>query len=138
MSTAFTVGVFDLFHYGHKELFRRIKELAGENGKLTVAVQDEDYIKKYKPEAKIVYSTQERIEMVEQCRYVDKVIIYKDVDEIVKQIDFDIFVLGGDQNHDGFQRAADYCRTQGRQVICLPRTKGVSASVLRDRIRDLE
>lgn len=141
MSVVFTVGVFDLFHYGHKELFRRAKECA-DNGagvsKLIVAVQDGNSILKYKPEAKIVYTTQERVEMVEQCRYVDQVVLYTDVDKIVQELDFDIFVLGGDQTHAGFQKAEQYCLEHGRKIIRLPRTKGVSATVLRERLKGLE
>lgn len=138
MSTVFTVGVFDLFHYGHKELFRRAKNFAGEGGKLIVAVQDGDSILKYKPEAKIVYTTHERFEMVEQCRYVDQVVLYTDVDKIVQELDFDIFVLGSDQTHEGFQKAERYCSEHGRRIIRLPRTKGVSATVLRERLKGLE
>ena len=141
MSVVFTVGVFDLFHYGHKELFRRAKECA-DNGagvsKLIVAVQDGDSILKYKPDAKIVYTTRERVEMVEQCRYVDQVVLYADVDKIVREINFDIFILGGDQTHAGFVRAEQYCLERGRKVLRLPRTKGVSASVLRERLKGLE
>lgn len=138
MSVVFTVGVFDLFHYGHKELFRRAKDFAGEEGKLIVAVQDGDSILKYKPDAKIVYTTRERVEMVEQCRYVDQVVLYADVDKIVREIDFDTFILGGDQTHAGFQKAEQYCLEHGRKIIRLPRTKGVSATVLRERLKGLE
>lgn len=141
MSVVFTVGVFDLFHYGHKELFRRAKECA-DNGagvsKLIVAVQDGDSILKYKPDAKIVYTTRERVEMVEQCRYVDQVVLYADVDKIVREVDFDVFILGGDQTHAGFARAERYCLEHGRKVLRLPRTKSVSASVLRERLKGLE
>ena len=141
MSVVFTVGVFDLFHYGHKELFRRAKECA-DNGagvsKLIVAVQDGDSILKYKPDAKIVYTTRERVEMVEQCRYVDQVVLYADVDKIVQEIDFDIFILGGDQTQAGFVRAEQYCLERGRKVLRLPRTKGVSASLLRELSKGLE
>lgn len=141
MSVVFTVGVFDLFHYGHKELFRRAKERADDGGgvsKLIVAVQDGDSILKYKPDAKIVYTTRERVEMVEQCRYVDQVVLYADVDKIVREVDFDVFILGGDQTHAGFARAERYCLEHGRKVLRLPRTKSVSASVLRERLKGLE
>lgn len=55
MKTVLTVGVFDLLHYGHFELFRRAKELAGKDGKLTVAIQKDEYVTKYKPQTKLFY-----------------------------------------------------------------------------------
>lgn len=137
MSKVLTVGVFDLFHYGHKKLFERAKALAGKDD-LIVAVQDEKVIKKYKPQAKIIYTTAERMEMVEQCRFVDKVIIYDDVNKIVRNVNFDIFVLGPDQNHQGFQAAIQYCKENDKQVVVLPRTEGISSSTLRDRLKDLK
>lgn len=130
-----------MFHYGHKELFRRAKECANNGGgvsKLIVAVQDGNSILKYKPNAKIIYTTKERIEMVEQCRYVDQVVIYTDVDKIVKEFDFDIFIVGSDQIHDGFLRAEKYCLQHGRKIFRLPRTMGISTSVLRERLIKLE
>ena len=33
--TAITFGVFDLLHFGHFELFRRIRELVGPTGRVT-------------------------------------------------------------------------------------------------------
>ena len=86
----FTVGVFDYFHYGHLKLFERAKALGDH---LTVAVQDSNYILKYKPDAKILYSTEQRIEMIEALRMVDRVVVYEDVDRIVQEIDFDIFAV---------------------------------------------
>lgn len=137
MSTVFTVGVFDLYHYGHLQLFKRCKALSND-GKVIIAVQDAASILKYKPSAQIVYSTAERCELVASCRFVDEVVIYQDVDEIVKKVDFDVFILGGDQTHDGFKRAAEYCEKNGRKVIRLTRTEGVSATSLRDRIKELQ
>ena len=45
-----------------------------------MAVQDGDYIKKYKPDAKVLYTTAERVEMLESLRIVDKVVVYESVD----------------------------------------------------------
>ena len=132
----FLVGVFDLLHFGHFELFRRAKALAGPGGKLTVAVQDDDFVLKYKPTANIVVPLEKRIAMIETLRTVDRVVIYTDVDEIVKELDFDIFVVGGDQTHAGFQRAIDWCKANGREVVRLSRTPGVSSSELRKGIAE--
>ena len=126
-----TVGVFDLLHYGHFELFRRCKELAGANGELVVAVQEDDVVLKYKPQAKLVYDWAKRVRMIEALRYVDKVVPYRDIDESIKGIDFDVFAIGGDQCHAGFQRAVNWCEENGRKVVRLSRTFGISSSEIR-------
>ena len=126
-----TVGVFDLLHYGHFELFRRCKDLAGEDGELVVAVQEDDVVRKYKPQAKLVYDWAKRVKMIEALRYVDKVVPYRDIDESIKGIDFDVFAIGGDQCHAGFQRAVKWCEEKGRKVVRLSRTSGISSSEIR-------
>jgi len=134
MKTVFTVGVYDLLHIGHIQLFRKARALGDA---LIVAVQDSDVVMKYKPEAHLVYSTEERMYMVKSIRFVDDVVVYYAVDDIVKQIDFDIFVVGPNQQHEGFQRAIDWCRSQGREVIVLPRTEGISSSWLKEQIKNM-
>ena len=84
-----TVGVYDLLHKGHVELYRRAKGLGDY---LIVAAQDSDFILKYKPTAKVLNSTEDRKYMIKSIRYVDEVITYTDVDQIVQNVDFDIFV----------------------------------------------
>ena len=54
MKKVLTVGVFDYFHLGHLRLFKQAREYGDY---LIVAVQEEDYIHKTKPEAIIFYST---------------------------------------------------------------------------------
>ncbi len=126
-----TVGVYDLIHKGHVELYRRAKGLGDY---LIVAVQDSDYILKYKPQSKILNSTEDRVYMVKSIRYVDETVVYYDVDEIVKSIDFDVFVTGPDQKHDGFQRAVKWCEANGKEHIVLGRTDGISSSELKEKI----
>ena len=118
-----------MLHIGHMLLFKHAKEL-GE--KLIVAVQADECIKKYKPEADLVYSTEERLFMVSSIRYVDDVIIYNDIDQDIQKIDFDVFAKGPDQNHAGFQRAVEWCKEHGKEVVVIPRTEGISSTMLRD------
>lgn len=127
----FTVGVYDLLHKGHVELFRRAKGLGDY---LIVAVQDSDFILKYKPNSNVLNSTDDRKYMVKSIRYVDEVITYYDVDIIVKEVDFDVFVTGPDQCHDGFKCAIQWCEANGREHIVLGRTDGVSSSELKTMI----
>lgn len=127
-----TVGVYDMLHIGHILLFKHIKELfPNQECKLVVAVQDGDSILKYKPGTKMIYSTEERMFMVSAVRWVDEVVTYKDVDIDIQNIDFDVFAKGPDQSHDGFQRAVEWCKANGKDVIVVPRTEGISSTLLR-------
>ena len=128
-----TVGVYDLIHKGHVELYRRAKGLGDY---LIVAAQDGDYILKYKPTAKVLNSTEDRKYMIKSIRYVDEVITYTDVDKIVQEIDFDVFVTGPDQCHDGFKTAIRWCGERGKEHIVLGRTDGVSSSELKKKITE--
>jgi len=134
MKTVFTVGVFDLLHFGHVELFRKARALGD---RLVVAVQNSETVAKYKPESQAVNSTEIRMYMVKAIKYVDEVVPYDDVDRIVTEVPFDIFVAGGDQGHEGFRRAIAWCEAHGKQVIHLPRTEGISSSELKEHIRNL-
>lgn len=135
MKTVLTVGVYDLLHIGHIELFRKSRALGD---RLVVAVQDSEYVKPFKPEANLVYSTEERCYMVKAIRYVDDVVVYTSADKIVHEVDFDIFAKGPDQNHEAFQKAEAYCRENGKQVVVLPRTKGISSSELKTLIKSMK
>lgn len=130
MKTVLTVGVYDLLHWGHFELFRRAKELAGENGRLVVAVQRDEWVTKFK-DVKLVYDWDKRVKMISALRYVDHVVPYTAIDESIKEIDFNTFIMGEDQCHAGFQRAKIWCEEHGRDVCVLPRTEGISSTQLR-------
>jgi len=130
-----TFGVFDMLHLGHIRLFKNIKRICGDENHLIVAVQDSEFILKYKPNTTIVYNTEERMEMIRELRSVDDVVIYTDVDESIKAIEFDIWVKGPDQVHQGFQRAIEWCKNHGKQIVEIPRTEGISSSSLKMLIK---
>lgn len=121
-------GVFDYFHYGHLMLLKRA---AAYGDYLIAAVQKDEEIHKTKPNTKVLYAFQQRVALISAIRYVDEAIAYTQVDETVPLIDFDILVLGSDQNHPGFQRAIQWCKANEKQVITLPRTPNISSSQLR-------
>ena len=135
MIKVLTVGVYDYFHLGHLRLFENAKELGDY---LIVAVQDEDFILKTKPNAKILYTTEQRKELVGALRVVDEVVGYTDVDAIVKMIDFDVFAIGEDQNHEGFQKAVEWCKEKGKKIVRMRRTPGISSSDIKQKLITLE
>ena len=132
MKKVITVGVYDYFHIGHLRLFENAKSL-GEY--LIVAVQDGECILKTKPNAKVLYTTEQRMDIVRALRVVDEVIIYQDVDRLLPEIDFDIFAIGGDQIHEGFQRAVKWCEKNGKKVVRLPRTPGICSADIKKQLK---
>ena len=64
-------GVFDLFHYGHIESFRKCKELYP-NAKLIVGVISDDVATSYK--RKPIYREKHRYALVKNSKYVDNII----------------------------------------------------------------
>lgn len=129
MKRVLTVGVYDMLHIGHVLLFMKAKGLGDE---LIVAVQDGDVVLKYKPDTKMIYTTEERLYMVSSIKFVDKVTTYQDIDVDIQKIDFDIFAKGPDQTHDGFKRAVEWCESHGKKVVVIPRTEGISSTLLRE------
>lgn len=126
-----TFGVFDLFHFGHLKLFQNIKKQFGEDCFLIVCVQSSENILKYKPDTTIRFSTSERVSMIKALRCVDEVKIYDDIDKDIKDVEFDVWVKGPDQSHEGFQRAMKWCKDNNKEYCVIQRTKGVCSSDLK-------
>lgn len=133
MKKVITFGVFDYFHYGHLKLFERAKSLGDY---LIVAVQDGEFILKYKPETNVLYTTEQRVELIKALKIVDEVVVYKNVDQDIKNIDFDIWAKGEDQNHQGFVRAVEYAKEMGKDIRILTRTKGISSTFIRGKLSE--
>ena len=131
MTKVVTFGVFDYFHYGHLKLFERAKAMGDY---LIVAIQAEEYILKYKPEAQILYTQDQRMELINALEVVDEVAVYTDIDRSIKEIDFDVWAKGEDQNHAGFQAAEKWALEQGKIVKVLPRTPNISTTKIRQQL----
>ena len=97
----FTCGAFDLMHAGHMVMLKDAKSVCD---KLIVAVQSDPSIDrpfKNRP----VQSFEERIIMVEGCRYVDEIVLYhteEDLLKILKDINPDVRILGSDYKNKTF------------------------------------
>ncbi len=133
MKKILTFGVFDYFHIGHLRLFEQCKKHADY---LIVAVQDGDYILKAKPTASVLYSTQDRYDMLCALRIVDEVVIYKLIDEhVLDGIDFDILALGEDHIGERFDIMRSWCDSHGKSVVRLKRTSGISSTDIKSELK---
>lgn len=136
MSKILTFGVYDYFHLGHLRLFKQCKEHADY---VIVAVQNGEYIRKFKPEANVLYSTEERVEMLEALRVVDKVIVYDTVgvealEMIEDKVGFDILALGEDHKGERFDVIINWCSEHGKKIVRLKRTPGIASSEIKDEL----
>jgi glycerol-3-phosphate cytidylyltransferase len=124
---AITYGTYDLFHIGHVNLFRRIKERFGT---LIVAVSTDDFnaIKGKRSAVRF----EDRIEMVRACRYVDLAIAeagWGQKERDIVEHGADAMVMGSDWT-GRFDELKSLC-----EVVYLPRTDGVSSSELKQHIQ---
>ena len=133
MKKILTFGVYDYFHLGHLRLFKQCKEFANY---LIVAVQDGDYILKFKPDAKVLYSTEERVEILNALKVVDEVVVYQSIgSKALENIDFDILALGEDHKGGRFDEAAMWCEEHGKKVVRLKRTPGICSSDIKKELK---
>ena len=127
-----TFGVFDYFHIGHLRLFKQCKQHADY---LIVAVQQEESVLKYKPDCKLLYSTEERVELLSEVKLIDEVCVYDTIcEDTLAKIDFDILALGEDHHGKRFDDAIAWCDSHGKRVVRLKRTEGISSSAIKERI----
>lgn len=128
--TAITYGTFDLFHYGHLRLFQRIKDFSDY---LIVAVST-DQFNQLKGK-KTIIPFENRIEIVKNIRYVDKVIAEESWEQKINDIknyNVDYLVMGEDWKGK-FDELNKLC-----EVIYLPRTDGISSSLIKNSLSEIK
>lgn len=129
-SVVLTFGTFDLFHIGHLNILERAKNLLP-NTKLYVGVSSDEYCYKRKGKYPNI-SLKERLCIVEAIRYVDGTFVedgYNQKPIFVKKYNAELVVLGDDWA-DKLDDLIGLCT-----VKFLPRTEGVSSSILMSKIQ---
>lgn len=58
-------GTFDGMHEGHKELFADARKIIND-GLIIIAINSDSFFKKYKPNVKLMFNQDKRIEMIEK------------------------------------------------------------------------
>lgn len=130
MRKVLTVGVFDFFHLGHLKVLQQAKE---HGNYLIVAVHDDKLQTKG---VEFLYTLEERVELIQNLRFVDEVITYERVDTLVESTDFDVFVHGPDQNHEYFQKAFEWSKENNKELVTTHRTEGISSTKLREILKN--
>lgn len=138
--TVYNGGTFDLFHWGHIEMLARCKELAGDGGRLVVAVNRDEFVERYKGR-KPVMTLDERMAVVRACRWVDEVVVnYGDEDsrDVILDADADLVVTGSDWLGRDYMKQMSFdeqwLQDNGVGVVFLPYTRGISTTEIRARL----
>ena len=99
-NVGYIAGVFDLFHIGHLNMFKRAKEQCRY---LIVGVVSDEGVRLNK-QAEPFVPFEERIEMVRSCRYVDEAVKlplnFAGTRDMFKKYHFDVQFSGSDYEHD--------------------------------------
>jgi len=127
----FTAGTWDLFHMGHLNIIKKSKELGDY---LIVGVSTDELVvsyKRYKPF--IPYN--ERLEIVKSIKYVDETVKQTKLIDInqLKKFDVDIVTIGDDWKNK-YLEGIDWMKKQGKKVVYLPYTDGVSSTTVKQWI----
>lgn len=129
MIKVITYGTYDLLHQGHINLLRRAKEL----GDYLIVGVTSDSFDRGRGKLNVRNNVLERVEAVKATGYADEVIIEdylgQKIDDIQKY-DVDIFAIGSDWVGK-FDYLNEYCK-----VVYLPRTEGISSTMLRAESQD--
>lgn len=125
MIKVITYGTFDLLHQGHINLLKRAKEL----GDYLIVGVTNDAFDRDRGKLNVRNNVLERVEAVRATGLVDQIIIEdyigQKIDDIQKY-DVDVFAIGSDWEGK-FDYLNEFCK-----VIYLPRTEGISSTMLRE------
>ena len=100
----FTNGCFDILHRGHLELLKYCTSIScpAMGGKVVVGLNSDLSVKRLKGEQRPINSEQDRKFLLENLNCVDEVEIFQEDTpyELIKKINPDIIVKGGDYDKD--------------------------------------
>ena len=135
MIVGYTTGVFDLFHVGHVSLLKSARAICD---KLIVGVTiDELVMYKHK---RAVIPFDERMTVVQSCRYVDVVVPQDSMDKknAWDRYKFDVMFVGDDwfQNEKWKDFEKEF-GVLGVKIIYIPYTKGTSSTLINETLTNL-
>lgn len=133
----YTTGVFDLFHVGHLNILMKAKEQCDF---LIVGVSTDELVWKYKNKQPMI-PHRERKEIVAGIKYVDKVIdqVNRDKYAAWENLHFNAMFVGDDWKGNAlFKELEKKFNRVGVEVVYLPYTKGVSSTILKQKMEGKE
>lgn len=131
----YIAGVFDLFHVGHLNLFRRAKEQC--DYLIVGVVTDEQVMNGKKTRPYIPFD--ERLAIVQSCRYVDEAVEIPadrpDTRDAYYMYRFDVQFSGNDyENEPVWMAKKAFLQQHGSDLVFFPYTEGISSTELKERV----
>ncbi len=129
----YTTGVYDMFHIGHLNILKRAK---AQCDYLIVGVTTDELCESRKNKRPIICQD-DRVEIVEAIKYVDKVVLQDNMDklEAVKKYGVDAVFVGSDwKGTPSWNEYEKAFAAVGCAVVYLDHTDGISSTILRERI----
>lgn len=128
----YIAGVFDLFHMGHLNLLRRAKEQC--DYLIVGVVTDEGVIKNKKTTPFI--PIEERLAIVEACRYVDEAVAipleFFDTKDAYLKFQFDVQFSGSDYYNDpDWIVKREFLNKRGAELVFFPYTESTSSTKIK-------
>lgn len=126
----YTTGVFDLFHIGHLNILKKAKEQCDY---LIVGVTTDEEVERVKNK-KPVISYEERVQIVEAIRYVDRVVPENDTDKLKAwdQLKFHRIFKGDDwKGTEKWNNYEEEFSKRNVEVVYFSYTKGTSSTQIR-------
>jgi glycerol-3-phosphate cytidylyltransferase len=131
MKIGFTCGVFDLFHAGHVLMLKECKEHC--DYFIVALNRAENISEKINPnKKKPIFTIEERVLIMDSCKYVNEVITYNSEEElleILKNKKIDIRFLGDDYKGKPITGA-----DLNIEIYYTNRSHGLSTSLYRSRL----
>lgn len=143
MSVVFSAGTFDLFHVGHVQLLAACRKIAGPEGTVIVAVNEDEFVEEFK-KVRPTLSTEDRIKVVESCRYVDKVVRNTGWQDSTKTIEeqgpVDFVVIGDDwappkDYYSQMNFSKEWLNSNEITLVYVDRNTGMSSTTIRQRLK---
>lgn len=136
MVIGYTTGVFDLFHIGHLNILKRAKEMCDY---LIVGVSTDELVQQYKNKTPVI-SYEERVQIVEAIKYVDRVVpqTHRDKFAAWQEHKFDRMFVGDDwKGSPLFNELEEKFKPYGVEIVYFPYTTGTSSTLLKKTLAEL-
>ena len=130
----FTNGCFDILHAGHVRYLQAAKELGD---CLVVGLNSDVSVRALKGISRPINGEEDRAEVLSALSAVDYVVIFSEntAEELVKELQPDVYVKGGDYNIKALPEAELVAAYGGRTVL-IPEVPGRSSSNIIKKIAE--